>query len=433
MTVKNNFTFGIAYANKKVRDKNTFNWGSLYYTNKPTNIEELVEKIKEGYPFTSMMKNHVFTTAGKTKGNFKQTSLIALDFDDCPDCFDKAYNDTDITPTIAYTTPNDQLKGNRFRFIYVFSEPIRSTDEYHELYDTITTKLGLPTDDNLRSGVQNIGGMSSTGKLKASYKIYDKNDFVDNKRTSIERELNELAVKNNNREKEGRNGIVLNCQFEKDIDGLDFKQFLNKYRTVYQYFDHSELVFENGYALIPEDYYEIKRKWHRETIDTKNGERDVSVIDRLKDGQERRNKLFIQCLIRRKIKPEVTLEELVYNLVCERQYFFNNDDGQLSNREIIRIANNAMLVENITIEPTKTTKRFVIDKEYWSERGYTPNQAKQLVKKMMKDNEIGNLYDPELTDKQNLEVMRKYNVKCSQRTLTEWKKANGLTRKYNKK
>ena len=438
MTINKNFTFGIAYANRRVQDKNTFNWNHLYYDNHTTNIDELVEKVKKGYPFTSMMNETPFCSKTKTKDNFKQTSIIALDFDDCPKCFEIAYDDTDVTPTIAYTTPNDGKpgKGNRFRFVYVLSEPIKSLDEYQVIYDAMRGRMGMKTDNALSSGVANIGGMSSTGKLKVSYNIFDKEDFLIKENISSllkKRDSEKSFIKNNNKTKKRENGINLNDTFKQDMDELNFNQFLMKYRTVYEYFDKTSLTFNNGYAIIPENYYEIRRKWSNETFETKNGIQEVTRIRRLKDGEGRRDKMFVQCLIRRRIKPNITLEELVYNLVCERQWYFNNDDNALNNPELVRIAMNAMNIEEITIPPTDTGKKFIVDKEYWASKGINANQAKQIIKKEIRSNEIGNLYDCSLSDEENLRVLEGNGVKCSLSTLKRWKKENGLTRKYEKK
>ncbi len=113
--------------------------------------------------------------------------------------------------------------------------------------------------------------------------------------------------------------------------------------------------------------------------------------------------------------------------------YFNNDYNVLNNNELIRIATNAMNVERITIPPTATTKKFIVDKAYWAERGMNANQAKQIIKKEIRSNEIGNLYDCSLSDQENLRVLEGNGVKCSLSTLKRWKKENGLTRKYEKK
>ena len=434
MTVNNQFTFEVAIGDKQVKDKNTYNWGSVHYTTDLVSVDELVDKVKAGYPFNSLMTTNSYSAKEKKQSNFKQTSFIPFDFDDCPDCFEQVYKETELVPTFAYTTPNDGIKGNRFRFVYVLSEPVTSIEEYQAIYSSISSKLGLDYDNSLSSGVQNIGGMSTTGKLKLTYNIFDKEDFLNkNNHSFYNKNILSKSIIKNNKEKKEKNGIILNDTFEKDLNELDFNQFLEKYRTEYEYFVNSPLTFNNGYAVVPDDYIEIKRKWCNETYETNNGIKEAKSIYRLKDGDGRRDKMFVQCLIRRKIKPSITLEELVFNLVCERQWYFDNSDNQLSNRELVRIATNSLNVEEITIPPTGTSKKFIVDKAYWAERGLNANQAKQVVKKMMKDDEIGNLYDPSLTDKENLEVFKQYNVKCSIASLKRWKKSNGLTRDYNKK
>lgn len=435
MTVNNRFTFEVAIGDKQVINKNTYNWRSVHYTTETMGIDDLIDKVKQGYPFNSVMSMPEYTAEEKTQPNFRQTSFVAFDFDDCPDCFEQAYNETDLVPTFAYTTPNDGKpnKGNRFRFVYAMSQPITSIPEYKAVYRNIASRFGLKVDNALLSGVQNIGGMSSTGRLKVSYKVYDKEDFLDNTTYNCDKNIYSKSAIKNNKEKKKRNGITLNCTFEKDLNELDFNQFLMKYRNKYEYFANTPLTFNNGYALIPDNYYEIKRKWVNDTYETSTGIKDIRTVYRLKDGDGRRDKMFVQCLIRRKIKPDITLEELVFNLACERQWYFNNDDNQLNNKELIRIATNAMNVEEITIPPTATGKKFIVDKAYWAERDINANQAKQMIKKMIKNEEIGNLYDPSLTDKENLAIFKQYNVECSKRTLATWKKENGLTRGYTKK
>lgn len=434
MASNDNFTFDIAIGDKRVIDKNTFKWSSVHYTTNTVNVDTLIDKVRNGYPFNSVMTTNSFSAKEKKQSNFKQTSVIPFDIDKCESTFEEFYNKTELLPTFAYTTPNDGIKGNRFRFVYVLSEPVTSIEEYQAIYTSISSKLGIDTDNNLSSGVQNIGGMSEIGRLKISHYIYNKKDFISNNYFLNNKNiLGKCAFKNNNKREKRADGIILNCTFEKDLNDLDFNQFLMKYRTEYEYFVNTPLKFNNGYALIPDDYYEIKRKWVNNVYETNSGTKMEKSIHRLKDGEGRRDKMFVQCLIRRKIKPDISLEELVFNLVCERQWYFDNSDNVLNNKELVRIARNSLDVEEITIPPTVTDKKFVVDREYWSAYGYNANQAKQMIKKMMKDDEIGNLYDPSLTDKENLEVFNRYNVKCSKRTLAKWKKDNGLTREYNKK
>lgn len=434
MTVNNRFTFEVAYSVKSYEGKNT-NWRDVPYATFISDVSDFSRKIRDGHCYTACLSCDEFNTSDKRKCNFRQTNVVSFDFDISELTMEDAYTKTTAKPTLAYTTPSDGIKGNRYRFVYVFSEPFTTIGEYQNMYDTISLMLGFRVpkdDDSLRSPVQHVGG-SNGCRMETSFNIYDKEDFINKTNYNFDKNIYGESIFKNNKEKKSENGIILNETFEKDLEELDFREFLEKYRNKYEYFANTPLTFNNGYALIPDNYYEIKRKWVNDTFETSTGIKETRSVYRLKDGDGRRDKMFVQCLIRRKIKPDITLEELVFNLACERQWYFNNDDNQLNNKELIRIARNSLKVDEITIPPTSTGKKFIVDKAYWAERDINANQAKQMIKKMIKNEEIGNLYDPSLTDKENLEVFRQYGMKCSKVTLARWKKANGLTRAYNKK
>ena len=51
---------------------------------------------------------------------------------------------------------------------------------------------------------------------------------------------------------------------------------------------------------------------------------------KLKDGQHRKRTLFHRGWLRRLIKPTITPDELLYNLLFDREHFFDNSDQELS-------------------------------------------------------------------------------------------------------
>lgn len=67
------------------------------------------------------------------------------------------------------------------------------------------------------------------------------------------------------------------------------------------------------------------------------------------------------------------------------------------------------------------------------ECGLTKRALAMMERKRLHYEQIGELYNPDLTYKENLEVMRQYGVKCSKRTLVSFKRSLGLTRKYTKR
>lgn len=72
-----------------------------------------------------------------------------------------------------------------------------------------------------------------------------------------------------------------------------------------------------------------------------------SAVKKLRDGDNRRKKLYIAGLIMKKILPNITFENLLYNLICERTYYYDNSDRVLSNKVLANIARN---VVNIPLE-----------------------------------------------------------------------------------
>ena len=200
------------------------------------------------------------------------------------------------------------------------------------------------------------------------------------------------------------------------------QDFIFYYRQTYDYFTATPLHYENGYALIPEDYYEIKRPWYKDKV----GDNTISVVKTIRDGEQRRKRLCNTAIILRAIKRDISFEHLLYILVCERQYYYDNQDKALSNKELINIAKWAIELPSEGINPQKVKHpKFKIDKSYWAEKGITARQAANIVRGIIKEREIGELYDCNLTDKQNIAIMNEYGIKVSQRSLTNFK------RKYN--
>lgn len=409
--------FQLSVTTAPVYNKDEFNWGKVVYSRTDINLTRLVDKLQCSYAINSVFASSETTAKTKTKANFRQSNLIAFDFDHSPMPLESFIERLEVKPTIYYRTPSDGIKGNRFRLIYAFSEPFTSTDEYSSFYHAIRNRFfpDMDTDNSLASGVQNIGGAKHETPVECSYNIFSKHDFVPveqpvkTRKKCPEKTLNEPEI---------------DKEFREDMDKLDFRGMIEKYRDIYPYITKSELEFnKQGYAMLDDDYVEIYRKWEWNGVNTEPV--------KLKDGEHRRYTMYVQCLLRRKIMNDITLECLVYNLILERQWFFDNSDGTLSNNVLIDIAKRSM---NADISDIKTTHRnkFKIDKDYWKNFDVTPKQAIQYVKKNLKYEEIGKYYDVEKTDKENLDILHEHGVKCSIATLKRFRSEHGIT-KYKKK
>ena len=136
----------------------------------------------------------------------------------------------------------------------------------------------------------------------------------------------------------------------------------------------------------------------------------------------------------KKIKPSITYEHLLYNLICERTWHHDNSDGVISNNVLSEIAKNVINtpVEEIHLQ-SRHKKKFEIDKAYCAEHGISPNTMKNIVRKKLKDEEIGNLYDVSKSVSENLVMLREMGLKIGKTKLYEWCQENGISTKGDKK
>ena len=410
-----------------------------YYLNKPKNIAQIRYK-RRTFTQNSLMvvlgtgycvahcfktKNEVFTQSEKTNDNFEYTQMIGVDIDDCDTDMETFIRGLKRKPTFAYTTFSNGIKGNRFRMIYLFNQKIDSIPLYKAVYNWITD--GLDINDNcMRSVSQQMFGTNFTAKWYKSNIWYD----VPTECKSIISEQKGSSELNNKKE-EHYIGMTPNDTFSdnavvKALYLMSPQDFIFYFRNTFEYFTSTPLHYENGYTLIPEDYYEIKRPWYKDKV----GDNTISVVKTIRDGEQRRKRLCNTAIILRAIKRDISFEHLLYILVCERQYYYDNQDKALSNKELINIAQWAIELPSEQINPQKVKHpKFKVDKSYWAEKGITARQAANIVRGMLKSREIGSMYDFNLTDVENIKVMKDYGLSVSIKTLKRWRKKNGITKK----
>lgn len=132
---------------------------------------------------------------------------------------------------------------------------------------------------------------------------------------------------------------------KKYLDGLeeplsilmrDRKEFLDFYHQIFKKLvQWSPLEYnEAGYCIIPAGHLSLHVRYGYN-----NGR---CVVNRFKDGELRRRRLYTDGCIMRKIKPEMTFLELLYNLVHRVYHYYDNSDGVLSDKLIIQKAIDVM-------------------------------------------------------------------------------------------
>ena len=412
--------------------------------------------IKEGYCFCHSFKTKglLFGLSEKNDANFLSADMVFVDIDDSDiemndfvDCLVKK-------PTLYYTTPNNHTeKSNykyRFRLCYLFSLPIYTVETYHSLYDGIAESIKKDIQEvEIKDNCGRTPSQQFSGNAKAECELYvtdnvfshtdfpflNNNALFSSSLSISNGKLLKSAKKNNDAVIEVEDLVIADRGFISDVNSLSPYYLIDKYRTKYRYFTHTELHYQDGYALIPSDYQEIFRQTYMDSFIKDNGDEiKFSVVKKLRDGDNRRKKLYIAGLIMKKILPSITFEHLLYNLICERTYYYDNSDRVLSNKVLANIARNVVNtpLEKIQLQSKRKKRKFCVDKSYCAMLGISPNAMKNKVRKMLKDEEIGNAYDCSLSIAENLAAFKEMDISVGKSKLYQWCKENGINTKGEK-
>ena len=402
-----------------------------------TDIDGFARGMAMGYCYAPIFRDATFGMGGKTETTFQYSPFVSIDVDHTLTDMNTMLDRLKYKPTIAYTSCSNTPGDYGYRLIYMFDSEIRGIDEYYSYVYAILSSNGLSIDDvdqHSREAERYYNG-NGTGNIETSisYIVYSKDDFKDYykdyKRPKTE-EKHKSANENNilNTQQYYSQLHFVNPEFESDYWNMRMEDVLAKYIDVYPNIEHTPLPDVNDdtpYILFPNDYIEIKRYWKK----TNDG-RPVKI----RDGNCRRNKLFINGVLRRRINPDITFDNLLYNLLYELYYYISNYEAKniIGKKEIYEIAKSVMDADPSRIDIIKPKRKFMVNREYCIKHNLTPNQVKNIAAKAIRNEEIGELYDCSLTDDQNINVMKENGLTISLRTLKNWRKENGITR-YGKK
>lgn len=417
------YTFNVSVSTTTYESKEAFVAASkkLVCRKQPVNIGSMCQLIKEGHSFCHCYDDNdeAFTNSTKTQANFRYTSFIPYDIDDSTLTMDEYLTTLTYQPTIAYTTTSNGIKGNRYRLIYCFDSKIKGVGGYQTLFDTMKVESGIVELDNCTHSPAQafFGNALPTCRMVCTHYVYHLPTAASTTTEKKEKVSKHIKIKKE------ESDIIRNDTFKQDFEGMSLRRFVSTYSSEYQPIEESELTYCNGYASIDENYLRIYRRWNA----------DTRRIHKWQDGEGRRKKLATAALIIRKIKPDITAEHLIYCLAYEVIHYYSNIDSILNKSLILRVAKAALEkpIDDITIKG-HDKRKYKVDVTYWKSQGISTKAAVAKAKGVWNDERIGELYDLQLTDKENVKAMAEYGVKVSESTLKRWRKKHGIA-KYNKK
>lgn len=412
-------------------------------------MEEFKGKVKEGYCFCHWFNTtkDVFSIAEKTKNNFDCANVVFVDVDDYDVEMKEFVRHLPQRPTVYYTTPSNGKNGKyRYRLCYLFNQDIKDGETFTTIYNGIISSFrasypDYPNKDKCGGvSAQYMNGNGSPNcevySTDCSYTLGDFGVSYTATPTSADY-LNVSPAPNISSDKdEVKEFPFTDMEFKSDFHSMNPNDLITKYGHRYPFFESTELNFnEDGYALIGDDYRQIFRRWYLDiSQDEKGREHKAMVLRKRRDGDKRRYYLYLSALIRKQIKPDITFEHLLYNLVYERQYFYDNSDHVLSNQFLMEKARSVIdtPLEDINLGKYDKRPKYKVSRDYCRERGIKPVAWSNRIRSMLYTEKIGELYDCNLTVAENLECIRSHGVKVSKTKLYNFCKEMGISTKPHK-
>lgn len=406
-----------------------------------TDVEGFAAGIAQGYCYASIFTSATFGMSDKTDRNFNYSSFISIDIDHTDVDMNTMVDGLEYKPTLCYTSCSNGQEGKfSYRLIYCFTDKIKGTKEYSNYVQTILAANHISIDDidkrSLKASQYYNGNGCGNIDIKLSNIVYNKIDFIEYYKDYYNNiiytsNIESISVTNNTTPQTiiSLNDTFVNNNFKEDYWNMKMEDVLSKYIDVFPNIEHTplpEVSDDTPYIVFPSDFVEIKRYW-------KKGDNGRAV--KITDGNKRRQRLFINGIIRRLINPSITFDNLIYNLLFELVYYVSNYNAEyvIDKKDIYHIARNVMKADLSRAEGLKGSgRRFMVNPRYCEKYGLNKKQVRNMACKMLRNDNIGELYDCSKTDKENLEVMKSNGLDISLITLKRWRKESGIT-KYKKK
>lgn len=436
MPAGNNFKFRLHVSKEcytsKPKDGKTIE--AIEFEPREVTINGALQCATEGrafcHNFFTPRKDGVITNhkGSKTEENFLSSCSVIYDMDDMSVPMLEYIESLAYKPSFAYPSYRNGLPGlgYRYRLVYVFDAEFWGAPQYKTMYDYLArVNAFAPKVKGEHGGLDRLNvaqlyyGTTATAETYNGDIIYSIGDFPDYANfitNRVEESPKEKVEKCVSIPAE----VNIDPTFLWDLRHLPQRTFYHKYRDEF-YPNYAPslstpLILDesNMFFMFPDDYVAVLHKCDRgKTV-------------KWEPNNDRKKKMFATAHIMLFNCPTLSIENLLFNLLLEREWYYDNTDDKISNEVLIATAVNAF-TKPYALNPTKHGA-FKVNKEYWARLGKTPNQASKIIRGILNRRRVFSLYNPAMSIKDNLEYLHTQGVKVSYKTLrrmvTEWEKEN---------
>jgi hypothetical protein len=249
--------------------------------------------------------------------------------------------------------------------------------------------------------------------LKNTIKTDEEKEAEDNGKEILDIQIDDKLV----------NTLKRNFPFD-DLKYIDYVDLIWRKEDEIDWISPSEFPLAS-LGLCKKDYWEL----------------DYNFGIKIKDGGQRRKKLFMRMCLRRLLKPTATPEEILLNAYRDREKIIDNSDGVVSVDNLIRNVKVAFSYEieeledmfKSTIEYLKQKSPSIVFKYYKGRKGKYTREEYKIIKGKFTQYLISQLYDPNISDAKNIENFNKsmeewgYTIRISDRKLLlKYRKENKI-------
>ena len=380
-------------------------------------IESALECATQGkafcYTFQSDKADGSLSVKDKKKENFISTSAIIYDFDDMKESMADYINSIPYKPSFAYPTYSDGKNGlSRFRLAYVLDEEILGENDFNAVFHAIANANQFVPETkeqggwDVRSVAQMYFGTTQDVSTYISNTVYSIDDFEP---YMVPVTVNGTSTKVSPSNNLNRNRDIVDKEFLYNLYHSEYEDFFKSYFDSY-YPNYSQslettltLSQNEMWYEYPDDYVAVFRK------------REGKKVLKWNIGEDRKKKLYITAQMMLHNCPELTIENLIYNLYIERKHYYNNSDNKINNQVLVDTAVNAFN-RRINLKPSNHSS-YRVNKEFWSEQGVGVHQAKGFIRRERRVQEILPYIDSNKTIKENHQILIDNGFKISLRTI----------------